>query len=153
MSIKLLDPKATFKVIPSSDSALENETPEELQVAEGEAPKATRYDQYVENGDLKESVLKFKEGQVPDRFILRPLLADELADINSKYLFIDTAARKAIVTNRAKMFLECFSKAYLGLESGGKTVKPSLDEIPFDIQVEMGSVVSLLTSLGKNEKK
>lgn len=159
MAIKLLDPKAIFKVISATDDALLSETAEELLAASTNADGSavanpTRYEQYMEEANFDESKLIFKEGCKPDRFVLRPLTADEHADINSKYIFVDTVGKKMVYTNRHKMFLEFFKLSYQGIETGaGVQTKPALAELPYPIQVEMGAVVSLIASLDKNAKK
>lgn len=154
MAIAKLNPKARFKIVSQFDDAVEAEKPDELQPpAEGaEAPKS-RYEQYIES-DFDESKLKFKEGMKPDRIIIRALTADELAEINSKHIVVDTVGKKFITTERNKMFLTMFKMTFEGIESGdGSVSKPSFDEIPFQVQTEMGSIVSLITTLGKNLKK
>lgn len=159
MAIKRLDPKAIFKVISAIDDAIELDKPEDLiseELDQDGKPKIkpTRYEEYMEEANFNESKLKFKEGMQPDRFLLRPLTADELADINARYMFIDTVAKKMIYTNRNKMFLEMFVKAYQGIQGAdGVVVKVEIDAIPYPVQIEMGAVTSLIATLGKNEKK
>lgn len=159
MAIKRLDPKALFLVISATDEALDNETDAELQSEEknedgSPKQKVTRYEEYIEELKLDESKLKFKEGHTPDRFVLRALTADELADINSRYIYVDTLAKKMVYTNRNKMFLEMFTKTFQGLQGpNGSTQKVDTTELPYNVQIEMGAVVSLIASLGKNEKK
>lgn len=157
MAIKRLNPKAIFKIVSQYDDAVDIENIEELKtgvIVDGvEETRPTRYEQYIES-DFDEAKLKYKEGMQPDRFLLRAITADELASINSKYLYIDTVAKKVTTLDRNSMFLSLFKLAYSGIESADKVVsKPSTDEFPYNVQVEMGSIVSLITSLNKNEKK
>ncbi len=158
MSIKRLDPNAIFKVISSSDDALLNETPEELISDQLDADgnrvmNTTRYEQYTEEMNLDESKLKFVEGKVPDRFILRPLTADETADLNSKYILFSSESKKMTIINKNRLFLEMFRAAYQGIETNGVITQVPTKEIQFQIQIEMGATVSILTNLGKNLKK
>jgi len=158
MAIKRLNPKATFKIISQTDTALDMETPEELVTgtdAEGnQILKESRYEKYVGNADFDESHLKFKEGQQPERFVVRALLADERAELNSKYTFVDTAAKRVVFTNRDKLFLDTFSKAFQGLEdANGVLQKLSPEELPYEVRVEIGALVQMLGNLSKNEKK
>lgn len=162
MAIKRLDPKAVFKVISQHDTAIETETQAEmdaqkLEPKEGQPlPPAplTRYEKYCADGVLDESALKFKDGQKPDRFLLRALTADETADINGRHVLYDTVNKRLIYPNRNKMFLEIFRTGFIGIESAdGTTSKPDLAELEFDVQVELGALIHLMAALGKNEKK
>jgi len=150
MAIKRLDPTAKFKVICIFDDALELETEEELK-ALGTDGKS-RYQEYMENFD--ESKLKFKEGQKPTRFHIRCLKANEVAELNAKYQKIDTVKKSIELINRNQMMLEIFNLAVVGIEDeNGNVSKISSDELEFNVAVEIGSMVSLLTTLGKNLKK
>lgn len=154
MAIKRIDVKATFKVISRHDEALDVQETPGASTEPGADPALSGYDQYLEELTLNESVLRFKEGQKPDRFLLRGLTADELADINGRHIFADPVNKKVIYTNQNKWFLEMFKAGYMGIEDAeGKTTRPPLDEIPYPIQVELGAVVSMIASLGKNLKK
>lgn len=157
MAIKKIDPAATFKVISQFDDALVSETPEELKTGEKDAEgkdilKSSRYTQYVE-ADFDESKLVFKEGDQPDRFIVRCLNHAEQGLVNQKYLEVDVVNKRHGYKNQAQMWLEVFKMACTGVESGGKVEKINADELPYHITVEIGSIISLLTTLNKNEKK
>jgi hypothetical protein len=158
MAIKLMDPKAQFKIVSNHDDALEHETIDELKTGEldengKEKLKPSRYELYLESESFDESILKFKEGQQPDRFVLRCLSNDESAEINSKYMTVDVVTKTMKFKNQSRMFLEIFNLAFVGLDSGGKLQKVSSAEVPYHMAVEMGSIASMLTSLGKNLKK
>lgn len=155
MAIKRLDPKAIFKVISTYDQALDNETAQELLDNQSDLQnlKVTRYEEYIGEANFDESKLKFKEGLKPDYILLKALSADDLADINGRYVLIDVVQKKTIITNRNKMYIEMFKAAYQGIESEGKASKVPLDEIEYQIQIEMGAIASLIASLGKNLKK
>lgn len=162
MAIKRLNPKQTFEVISITDSALLPEEPD-FEVDANGAPvmldgepvkKSTRYERYTENANFDESQLRYVDGHKPDRFILRPLTNDEKAELNSKYTFIDTVKKRIVFTNQSKLLLESFLKSYQGIKSSdGKVERLSVDEIPYDIAIEMGAIVQLISALGKNEKK
>lgn len=170
MSIKRVDPKATFKIISQYDSALIEETPEELEalktgkkVASGQMgadgkeimldeSRPTRYEEYIDT--LDETKLKFKEDETPTRFVIRCMLNSEMAELNEKHITIDPAKRKIEYKNRSLWFLEHFQKGCLGTVEEDGSVKPaSSDDVGLGVAVAMGSVISLFTSIGKHLKK
>lgn len=141
MSIKRLDPKARFRVISQLDEAVVRD--EELKA---------RYEKYLESLDPAE--LKLKEGQTPTYFILRPLTHLQLADLNSRYLEVDVEKKTAKYKNQTKMFLEMFDLCCEGMQDGdGPMESISSEELAFGVAAEIGSMVSLIATLGKNLKK
>ena len=146
MAIKRIDPKATFKVICEYDSVLVNETEEEKVVG-----TPTRYESYIEN--LDESKLKLKEGDKPTYFVIRCLTNRESILNQEKYVEVDVVAKKSNVKNPTGMLLEMFNLACLGMEDeNGKVVPVTSDDIGLGVAINIGSLINLYTSLGKNLK-
>jgi hypothetical protein len=154
MAISRVNPSARFKVISELDDALERETPEELEALKQPDGTSlpTRYEQYAEN--LDESKLRFREGAKPDRFVIRCLRNEEVAEIQAKHLVVDTTAKTTKLGNPALAFLDYFKVGCVGLETAeGNTVKLGSDDVGFAVAVGVGSVIMLFTSLGKHLKK
>lgn len=150
MAIKRLDPTARFKIICVFDDALDLESQEELD-AMGKDDR-TRYQQYMENFD--ESKLKFKEGLSPTRFHVRCLKASEVAELNARYQKVDVVKKTIEIVNRSQMMIEIFNLGVIGIEDEeGKVSKIGADELEASVVIEIGSMISLLTTLGKNLKK
>lgn len=148
MAIKRLDPKATFRVVSQNDDSLVHESVEELK---GEP---SRYEQFLDTLDL--SKLKFKEdgSSKPTIFVVRALTNFEVADLNEKYFLFDTTTKKVKNVNQAKMLLEMFNLGCLGIEAeNGSIEKVSDQEIGFQTAVEIGAIVNIIGTLGKNLKK
>lgn len=143
--IKRINPAATFKVICSLDDALDRETPEE-QASLTLEKKKSRYETYLEK--LDESVLKFKAGSQPTRFIVRPLKSGEQAEFNEKFFAFDPVRRKIVVTNRAALLMAMFEKACTGIEDGGVTTPvKSADDVPYEASIEIGAVIQIISTL------
>lgn len=159
MAIKKIDPKATWKVISQYDEAVISETAEEKEALKtGEVDedgkdvlKSTRYQQYMD--DLDQSKLVLQPNVEPSLFVIRCIKNSEMAELNEKYLTIDTVKKTANHKNSLAMFLEIFNLCCLGIEEGGKIVKTSADEIGYGPAVEIGSVIYHFTTLGKHLKK
>lgn len=141
MAIKRLDPSARFRVISQMDEAVVHDE------------KKDRYQRYLENFDQKE--LSLKDDVKPTYFILRPLKNLELADINAKYLVVNPLEKTARYQDNMKMFLEMFDMCCEGTQVGedGPIEKVKSDDIPLTVASEIGSIVSLIATLGKNLKK
>lgn len=140
--IKKLDPKMRFRIVAQVDEAIDRT----------DAEWKNRYAQYLETFDL--SALKMKEGCAPTFFILRPLTSLELADFNSRYLEVDAEKKTAGYKDQAKMFLEMFDLCVEGMQDGdGAIEKVSSSEVPYLVAGEIGSIVSMIATLGKNLKK
>lgn len=150
MAIKRVDPKATFKVVSRHDDALVSETKEELEALKA-AGQDTRYEKFLESFDL--SILKLKEGVQPTYFILRALKHEEMAQINERHFIFDASTRTVKAKNNADMLLEMFSIGCVGTEENGQPTKIDVDELPFEVAVELGGVVNVIGALGKNLKK
>lgn len=158
MAIKKVDPKAVFKVVTAFDDAILFETEEELAALKTkgkdgkEIQGPTRMDKYLESMDY--TVLKFKEDSKPTIFHVRCLLANELAEINQKYQKYDVINKKVEFTDRNKMMLEIFDRGVIGMEnSEGKLEKVLSNDLEYPVGVDLGSIISLITTLGKNLKK
>lgn len=151
MAIRRVDPKAVFKIVSRFDDSLEAE--DEVPAKEGEPKPQTCYEKYIESFDLNE--LKFKEGLKPTLFHVRCLKASELAEINQKYQIVDTVKKTITYRDQNLMMLEIFDRAIIGVQEGDGSPmeKVSSDEVGFHIATEIGSMISLLTTLGKNLKK
>lgn len=159
MAIKKIDPKATWKLISSYDDAVIKETEEELEALKTgemdekgkEKSNPTRYQRYMD--DLDEAKLRLDPAASPTRFVIRCLLNDEQALLNSKYLEVDTVKKTYEYKNGLVMFLEVFNLACLGIDEGGKIVKITANDIGYGPAAEIGSVIHHFSALGKNLKK
>lgn len=151
MAIKKIDPNARFELVTAYDDALVFETDEEIAAAEKEG-RQVRYQEYLKDVDL--SKLMFKEGEKPTIFVVRCLLAEEIADVSSRYLVVDTVAKTQHYKDRNKMMLEYFKLGCLGIKGDKGQLEPtSADEVGFNIALDIGAQISLLTTLKKNLKK
>jgi hypothetical protein len=145
MAIKKLDPKARFRVVAQMDDAIDNND------YENDLSK-DRYAKYLDTLDM--GVLKFVGDQKPSVFVVRPLTNLELADLNGRYLVIDAERKTASYRDQVKMFLEMFDLCCEGMENEeGKIEKVSSGEIPYGVASEIGSIISLIATLGKHAKK
>lgn len=151
MAIKRVDPKATFRVVSQADDAVVQESPEEIAALKASKEKS-RYDKFTES--LAIGDLQFKEGVKPTYFHIRALLNSEKADIEEKYLVVDVEKKKITFKNQKKMLLEMFELGCVGIEDERGVVAKVVDgEIPYDVAIDIGSLISIATSLGKNLKK
>lgn len=151
MAVKRIDPKATFRVIAESDDALESEGPLE-QVQLLKEGKTSRYQQYLEN--LDESKLIFKEGAKPSYFQIRCLLPTEKAQMELKYTRPNLATGKVEVKDPILMMHEYFDSACDGIiGDDGKVEKVKADDLAPGVALQIGTVISIYTSVGKNLKK
>lgn len=157
MSIKRVDPNAVFKVVCRFDDALEHETAEELKTDQKddqgkEVLKQSRYDKFLETLNLSD--LKFKPDVKPTIFHLRCLKTKELANLNTKYLVVDTKNKTMDYRDYNSMVIEYFEKGVVGIEAeDGKLEKISPDDLEFKVVNEVGSIVLIMTSVSKNQKK
>ncbi len=151
MSIKRIDPKATFDIVSVYDEAIQHENMEELEELK-KTKGQTRFEKYLETFNLEE--LKLVEGQSPTLFKVRCLLASEKADLDEKHQSFDMANKRIEYKNRHAMMLEMFKKACLGIvnESGGLD-KVGIDDIEYKVATDIGAAISILGSIGKNLKK
>lgn len=154
MAIKKLDPKARFRLVAQMDDAIDNTdypAPQDQPEAKADL-SADRYARFLDSLDM--SVLKTVEGQKPSVFVVRPLANIELAELNSKYLTIDAEKKTARYRDQVKMFLEMFDLCCEGMEMEDGTLEKVLSsEIPYGVASEIGSIISLIATLGKNAKK
>lgn len=159
MSIKRIDPNATFKVVVEQDDALDNETAEEQEALvirrdpDGKALESNknRYERFVETLDI--NILKFKPDATPTLFVVRGLRHAELQAFNEKYVKFDEATRTQVVSKRGDMFIEMFELACLGIEENGKVVKVSADELEYGVVIGIGALIQIISVLNKNIKK
>lgn len=150
MAVKRLNPKTTIKIVSQYDSALD------LPPSTVEGEESPAWKEFVESFDL--SVLKFKDGEEPSIFHVRPLLNTEMAEINEKYVHVDTAKKKVELKRYTSMLLEMFDIGCVGMEEKDaegkiKLVQIKSDEIPYRDATSLGSLVSILTNLGERSKK
>lgn len=151
MSIKRVDPKATFKIISEFDSALISETQEELRELAKEK-KDTRYMQYLESFD--ESKLIFKPDEKPTYFVIRCLLNSEFAVIQERHMEVNVETKTFRAKNSSLMMFDLFNTACLGMiDENGNTVKVTADEVGMAVATGIGATISMLTTLGKHLKK
>lgn len=151
MAIKRLDPTRTFDIVTFGDDAILHETAEEL-VALSELKQPTRWEKYKENMELKE--LKFVDGKKPDLFVIRCLKNDEKAGMHEKYLTVDVEKKTMGFRNKTEMIFETFDMACLGIrKEDGSIEKVTRNEIPYVVAMEVGSTITMLSELSKNEKK
>lgn len=151
MAIRRLDPKATFKVVSQYDDAVIAETAEELELLKASKEK-TRYEKYLESFNLAD--LKFKEDAKPTHFVVRCLQSLELAELNEKHIEANVVEKTMQFKERNKMLFEMFELGCLGIESeNGKVEKIGTEELDAGVVIEVGSIISLMTTLGKNLKK
>lgn len=156
MSVKRIDPKATFRVIVETDSALINETPAERDTGSVDADgkpvlKPSRYEKYSESFDPKD--LKFKDGETPDIFVIRGLTSLENANLIAPYTEFDVSTRRNKIKNESAWLLDVFKTACLGIEVNGVVEKVTADELPLDVPLRIATLVTLVGALGKNLKK
>lgn len=150
MSIIRVDSKATFKIISQYDSALINETEEEMAQLKAEG-KQTRYEDYLDN--LDESKLQLKEGDKPTYFVVRCLKNTELAEIHQKHMVVDPVAKTSQARNASLMMLDHFKIGCLGIQNEDGTIqKLDADDVGFGVALSIGVAISTFTSLGKNLK-
>lgn len=151
MSIKRLDPKATFELICELDSALQSETPEELAAIK-EAKGQTRYEQYLES--LDESKLLIRDGEKPDRFVFRCLKNSETAELQTKHMQFNPETKSYSAKNDALYLFDVFDRACLGLrQEDGSIDKINSDELGFSVAVNIGGAISIFTASGRHVKK
>lgn len=151
MSIKRIDPKATFDIVSAYDEAVQHETAEEMEALRA-SKGLTRYEKYLETFSISE--LKFIEGQSPTIFRVRCLLSSEKAELDEKFQTIDTVNKRIEYRNRNEMMLEIYKKACLGIvNESGSLEKLGIDELEYKVVTDIGAAISILGSLGKNLKK
>lgn len=151
MAIRRVDPKATFRVVSQTDEAVETETAEE-QAALKAAGQQTRYEKYLESFNLGD--LKFKEGVKPTIFHIRSLLNGERADIDEDFLVVDTVSKTVDYKNQKKMLIAMFKLGCLGIEDDNGKLQPlDAESVEYSTSIDIGSLVSLSGTVGKNLKK
>lgn len=159
MAIKRIDPTAKFKVIVSSDDALQSETPEEMEAlktgvidANGKPERnPTRYERYLETFDT--SILQLKDGAVPTIFVVRGLLSMEMATITEKHYRFDPTQRKTVCDRPNAMILEMFDVGCLGEQTETGVVKVARDTLSYQVASEIGGAINIITVLTQDLKK
>lgn len=148
--IKLVNPNAELEVISEFDSSLIDETPEELQELIKNKGK-TRYELYTENFDT--SVLKFKEGDKPTIFVIRPLVNRDLIELQEKHFVAAMPNVPPQMKNQNAYFLDVFNKVIVGIKNeDGSIQKINDSNVGMMIAVGIGALAVLKANLGDNLK-
>lgn len=150
MSVKRVDSKAVYKLVSRFDDALETEVIKEEGKPDYNSPAG--FDKYLETFDSAD--LTFKPDLKPTYFHVRCLKASELAEINEKYQSIDVVNKKVTYKSTNLMMIEIFDKTIIGVQDGDSPLeKVTSDDVGFHVATEVGSMISLMSTLGKNLKK
>lgn len=151
MSIKRIDPKATFDIVSVHDTAIVHESFEELEALKV-SKEVSRFEKYLESFDL--STLKFKDDEKPTLFRVRCLLSNEKAELDQHYQTVDVVNKRIEYKKRHQMMLDIFSKACIGIvNSDGTLEKISVDDLEYKVSTDIGAAISILGSVSKNLKK
>lgn len=143
MAIRRLDPAARFRLVSQMDPAVDRTD---------ETEAAARYAAYLES--LDPGALKFKDGETPTFFTVRPMTNIELATFNSKYLKTDPEQKRSRYENQSQMFFEMFDLCCEGMQDGNDPMtKVTSNEVSYAVANEIGSIISLIATLGKHLKK
>lgn len=161
MAIKRLDPAARFRVICEYDSALINETPEELKALKNgvigpdgeEESNPARYQLYLQ--DLDESKLKIKDDEKPSHFVFRCLTNQEMGQLQETHFEFDLKTKtQKFKGSKTDYFAELFRLGVDGMEDeNGNVVKVGPNDVGLGVMIAIGSAISVYTQLGKHLKK
>lgn len=146
MAIKRLDPKAVFKVISTTDDAVDKE--------KSDLPG------YATSLDLSKIV--FVEGQVPTFFLVKNIGATDYIAIQERHFQVKPPSKdsegkeiKATVkvVDQGIMMLKYFEIAVKQIEEGGQVIDISMDQFPPALLQEVGAYAMLHSELGDTIKK
>ncbi|MDZ4810756.1 MAG: hypothetical protein SGI96_21175 [Bacteroidota bacterium] len=146
MAIVRINPNARFKLVSSTDSAIDRDKcPKIKSEASGEQLK------YSESLSLEDLV--FFEDKKPTYFVCRNLTATEQVALYKNHQQFDVEKRKVVHNDMQTLLLKIFEACCKEVEDDGVKSAIGVDEVPYEVVQELGSSILVRMSLGDTEKK
>jgi hypothetical protein len=149
--LKRINPKEKFKLIATSDPAIDQDMSPQVDSEQtdddGKKRKVLKYTKTLNMADLV-----FKENQKPTIFVCREIANGEKADVLDSHNKFDASSRKLVIEKMYAMNMRVFGLCVKEIEENGASMPVDLDSIPMDAIQEIGSFILYRSSLSGDEK-